>query len=216
VVGPAAVEAHHQPGHQGGGGGGGQNTITIEATSPVVAGSPTTVSGRLQGSGNASVEVDLEADAHPYNDSEFARVATTMTAANGDYSFSQQPQLNTRYRAVAKASPPVTSAVATVLVRLRVTRSVSDRTPERGSRVRFRGKVCPEHDGKVAHIQRRRSDGKFRTVAQTLLKDVPNDPCSGYARRVRIRRDGTYRVRVPSGDEDHIAGISRRVRIDAG
>jgi hypothetical protein len=208
------VNAHHQPGHQGGGTD--QNTVTINATSPIVWGSSTTVAGQLQGPGNGGVEVDLEADPYPFSDTEFAKAASAVTDAGGNYSFVAQPQLHTRYRVVAKASPTVTSATATVLVRLRVTRSVSDRTPERGSRVRFRGRVCPEHDGKLARIQRRTSSGKYRTVAQATLKDVPNDSCSRYSKRVRIRRDGTYRVRIPSGDADHLAGRSRRVRVDAG
>jgi hypothetical protein len=160
------------------------------------------------------VAVDLEADPYPFNDNEFAKSAETTTDANGDFRFEAQPQLNTRYRAVAKTSPPVTSEPATVLVRLSVTRAVSDKTPRMGVRVRFRGKVCPEHDGKTALIQRRTSSG-YRTVARATLEDIAGDPCSRYSRRVRIRRDGVYRVRVPSGDADHAPGVSRRVRLDA-
>jgi hypothetical protein len=207
---PAAVSAHHQPGHQGGN----QNNVTIGATSPITWGGSTVITGKLQGPDSGAVAVDLEADAYPFNDTEFAKTAEAITDANGDFRVEAQPQLNTRYRVVAKASPPVTSEPATVLVRLRVTRSVSDKTPAMGARVRFRGKVCPEHDGKTALVQRRTSSG-YRTVGRATLQDIAGDPCSSYSRRVRIRRDGVYRVRVPSGDADHSPGVSRRVRIDA-
>jgi hypothetical protein len=208
---PAVVLADHQPGHQGGPG---RNNVSIAATSPVVFGGSTTVSGKLTGPDHAGVQIELEADAFPYADNDFTQVATVMTDQNGDYSFSHQPQSNTRYRVVAKASPTFNSDVATVLVRLQVTRRVSDRTPQAGSRVRFSGTVCPEHDGQIAAIQRRTSRG-YRTVARTTLKDAPGTACSSYARRVRVRRDGTYRVKARSGDGDHANGFSRRIRLDA-
>jgi hypothetical protein len=104
--------------------------------------------------------------------------------------------------------------VATVAVRIRVTRRVSDRTPRVGTRVRFAGTACPEHDGQLAYIQRRTSTGAYRTVARTTLRDT-GGVCSKYARKIRVRRDGTYRVRVRSNDQDHITGTSRRIRLDA-
>jgi len=210
---PALVSAHHSPGHQGGGQG--QNSVTIEATSPVTFGRSTVVSGRLQGPDKAGTSVDLQADEFPYSDSDFTQVASVNSAQNGDYRFTNAPQRNTRYRVVAKASPPVTSSAVTVLVRLQVKLSVSDSTPRAGRTVRFSGTVCPEHDGATAFIQRRTSSGAFRRVATTTLQDVPGGTCSSFARRVRIRRDGVYRVRVRSGDADHASGISRRIRIDA-
>jgi hypothetical protein len=209
---PAAVAADHRPGHQGGGG---QNNISVDATTPIRWGGSTTVSGKLTGQGNSGVQVELEADPFPYADNDFAQVATAMTDANGDYRFTHQPQSNTRYRVTARTSPPVTSSIVTVVVRLKVTRRVSDSTPRAGSRVRFSGTVCPEHDGQTAAIQRRTSTGRFRTVRTTTLQDVPGSTCSSYARRVRVRRDGVYRVKATSGDGDHATGFSRRIRLNA-
>lgn len=205
---PAVATADHRPGHQGGGGS--ANNVSINATSPVTFGRTATIAGKVTGNGAAGVVVDLQADQHPYADNGFTTVANGATDANGDYRFTHAPQAGTRYRVVAKASPTVTSSAATVLVRIRVTRRVSDRTPAAGRRVRFSGTACPDHDGKVAHIQRRTSTGRYRTVARTVLRDT-GGPCSRYARRVRVRRSGFYRVRVPSGDQDHITGTSRRV-----
>lgn len=209
---PAVASAHHTTGHSGGPGST-ANNVSIKATSPIVWGRSTTITGKLTGPGNNGVTVDLQSDPYPFADNGFAPVGSSVTDADGDYGFKPSPKLHTRYRVVAKASPPVTSQIAVVNVRIRVSRRVSDRTPEAGTRVRFAGRACPEHDGKIAYIQRRTSTGKYRTVARTTLRDTGGE-CSRYARRVRVRRDGTYRVRV-LGDADHWRGTSRRIRLDA-
>jgi hypothetical protein len=209
---PAAAPAHHQPGHQGGPDDG---KLSIDASSPVTWGRSTTVTGKLTATNpNSGVSVDLEADPFPFEDTGFTRVVSGATDANGDYRFTAQPTSHTRYRVVAKTSPPVTSPLSTVLVRIRVKFAVSDSTPRAGGLVRFSGTACPEHDGKLAAIQRRTSTGSYRTVARATLTDT-GGACSNYARRLRIRRDGVYRVKVPSGDADHSTGTSRRIRIDA-
>jgi hypothetical protein len=45
-------------------------------------------------------------------------------------------------------------------------------------------------------------------VARTTLLTAGTD-ASRYSKRVRVRRTGTYRVRVRSGDTDHLNGTSR-------
>ena len=47
-----------------------------------------------------------------------------------------------------------------------------------------------------------------------LLRDAGTE-LSRYSRRVRVRRDGVYRVKV-AGDADHINGFSRIRRLDVG
>lgn len=209
---PAAAVADHRPGHQGGGG---TNNVSIDATSPITFARSTVITGKVTGNGNGGLSVDLQADPFPFEDNGFGQVATSTTDANGDYRFTHKPALHTRYRTVVKASPTVTSSIETVLVRLRVKFAVSDSTPKARSLVRFTGTVCPEHDGKLAYIQRRTSTGSYRTVARARLTDS-GASCSNYARRVRVNRDGVYRVKVPSRDADHSTGISRRIRINAG
>jgi hypothetical protein len=83
-----------------------------------------------------------------------------------------------------------------------------------GRRVRFSGRVCPEHDSVAIALQRRRAGGGWRTVARPVLADVPNTACSSFARRIRIRRDGVYRARF-RGDADHLAANSRVRRLNA-
>ena len=94
-----------------------------------------------------------------------------------------------------------------ILVRLRAGIRLSDSTPRRGQRVRFFGSVAPKHNGRRVFVQRRRGDGRWRTVARTLTRDAAGNR-SRYSKRVRVLRDGVYRVRV-RGHADHRTGTSR-------
>jgi hypothetical protein len=190
--------------------------LTLTATPVrVTFGKPTALAGKLTGGKNAAAEtVVVQADVFPL-DGHYADVATTTTDANGDWHVTQTPVALTRYRAEAKTSPPTTSNTTDVAVRLRVRVHVSDRTPSRGERVRFSGTATPAHDGAPVRIQRRTSTGHWRTVGRTLTRDAGTD-VSRYAKRVKVRRSGTYRVRVLSADTDHLAGTSHRRRLTVG
>jgi len=188
----------------------GGTAVTLEATPTIVVYSnPTTLSGRVTGGGdNNDVKVHLEQDtSRPYGDGYTPAGVTATTANNGKYSFTLKPRVNTQYRVDAKASPSVTSSPRLVLVRMRVGIGLSDSTPARGRLVRFSGSVTPAHDGLKARIQKRSSTGRFVTVARKALTDA-GDARSAYSRRIRIYRDGVYRVKV-AGDSDHINGFSR-------
>ena len=185
------------------------SAVTLAAKPAIVVFSgATSLSGRLGGAKADGVTVRLEQDTtRPYGDGYTASGNTTMTANNGRYAFAVKPLVNTQYRVVAQASPPVTSAATLVRVRIRVGLTVSDSTPARGSLVKFSGSASPAHDGRTAYIQRRSSTGRFVTVARTTLRDA-GDVKSAYSRRVRVSRDAVYRVKV-AGDGDHISGFSR-------
>jgi hypothetical protein len=172
----------------------------------ITFGQSTTISGKLRGRDNENVATVLQENPHPYTGG-FQNVATTTTDSNGDYSFRVAPNRNTRYRVVAQRTPAETSDEVFVQVRIRVSIRLSDSTPRRGALVRFSGSAAPEHDGRLARIQRRTSTGDFRTVARTALRDA-GDERSTYSRRLRVRRDGVYRVLVPA-DGDHATGTSR-------
>lgn len=193
----------------------GQNALTIAANPATVTfGRPTTISGQLTGSGNSGVEVELESNPAPFTGGFKNAGVKATTNATGNYTMAVTPTLNTRYRVTAKARPSVTSPEALVRVRVRVSLRLSDRTPAAGQRVRFSGTVTPAHDGKVARIQRRSRTG-WRTIARATL--VSATPVNGvarskYAKRIRVRRNGTYRVRVTPADGDHERGTSRRKR----
>jgi hypothetical protein len=184
--------------------------LTIKAApNPVVCCQAVKISGKFRGKSKEGRTVTLEHDPFPF-DSRFSTVATTTTSKNGDYSFTRTPTQNIQYRTKIGStfSPKLIE-----FVRPKVTLRVSDTTPMRGTRVRFRGKVRPAHDGKRVRIQRKKRGGGWSTLSRPRLREATGDR-SRYRKRVRIRRDGTYRVRFPS-DGDHASGTSREVAIDA-
>jgi len=183
--------------------------LTISASADTVKfGRSVTLSGKLTGPKSDGKSITLREDPFPFD--AFDNVATATTDANGDYAFTRTPTVNTRYQARQGGEE---SEVITVSVRPAISLRVGDRTPAAGRRVRFSGRVCPEHDGAALAIQRRRAPGQWRTVRRATLADAPGTACSTYSRRVRVRRDGAYRAFL-AAHEDHAAGRSRSRRID--
>lgn len=180
-------------------------SVSISAPAAITFGNAATISGTT----SPNTSVTLRADAFPF-DGAFAQVATATSNAAGAYSFSAKPDSNTHYRVTAKTHPTAQSAIATVGVRWRVTRSVSTHHPKKGSRVRFSGSVSPAHTGAVVALQRRTSSG-FKTV-KTAKLTAATATSSHYSLRVRVTRNGTYRVHV-AADAAHLAGNSRRVSL---
>src|SRR5215212_9481351 len=103
-------------------------TVTIGVTpTSITYSKPATISGTTA----ANTAVTLRGDAFPFNGS-FSQVARTTSNASGAYTFAVTPDSSTHYRVDAKKAR---SAVAALAVRWKVTRTVSTRTPKRGSRV---------------------------------------------------------------------------------
>ena len=207
---PIVATADHKPGHGNPGPNAGDPTISA-TPNPVLWGRSVTITGGLKGNDSAGKTIELQHDPFPFG-TTYEKVATTTTNADGDYTFSVVPDRNTNYRTVAKLEPEQLSPNLTVGVKMRVTRQVSDSTPNVGQVVTFTGRVRPAHDGRTAYIQRRRSDGSWRTKATTVLKDG-GDVDSVYSHELRITRDGVYRVLVKTHG-DHLGNKSRRVRLD--
>lgn len=205
--------ADHRPGHPGKPPKGTGNLTINAAPNPVLFGRSVTISGRLRGSDNSGKTIVLQHDPYPFAaEYDPKPTAQTTTNASGDYSFTVKPKVNTNYRTIARIEPEARSDNQTVGVKVRITRRVSDNTPRRGQVVTFQGTVTPAHDGRTVYIQRRRSDGSWRTVATTRLKEADGDR-SVYRRGVRVNRDGTYRVKTNT-HADHIGNKTRRVRLD--
>jgi hypothetical protein len=201
---PGAVAADHKPGHNPGG----TTGLSLAAKpAPVVFGSATVLSGRLNGSTKAGVTVTLREDPYPFGDGA-KPVATAVTDAQGDYGFTRRPPVNTTY---GVSAGPTRSSNVLVNVRIRMSLRVSDSTPGAGQVVRFKGRACPAHTGTIVAIQRRSSTGRYVTVRRTTLKAATT--CSAYSRAFRIYRDGRYRV--TADDADHARGYSRSRVLDA-
>jgi len=201
VVVPAAVTAQKPQSKQPG-------SLSLSAApNPVKFGASVTTSGKLTGPNKPGKEVTLSEDPFPFDD--LTNVGTAIVDTQGDYSFVRTPTVSTRYQV---RQGGLDSEIVTVSVSPRISLRVSDRTPAAGKRVRFSGRVCPQHDGASLAIQRRTARKQWRTVASVVTADA-GDECSTYSRRRRVRRDSVYRTFL-SADADHAAGNSRARRID--
>ena len=190
---PAALSAQGQP----------KNLQISPNSAEVKFGRTVTLSGKLTGQNNSGRTVTVERDPFPFGTFETAGTATTN--ASGDWSFAVRPTVNTRYRARSEGAE---SRTVDVNVRPAISLRLSDRTPAAGQRVRFSGRLCPEHDGTAVALQQRQPNGQWRSIRTLVLKDIPGETCSSYARTLRPRRTRAYRVHF-NGDADHVAGNSR-------
>jgi hypothetical protein len=190
---PAALPAQAQP-----------KNITIGPnTAEVKYGGAVTLTGKLSGKDNSAQNVVVEKDPFPFG--AFEPAGTTQTNASGEWSFADKPTVNTRYRARSTTSE---SKTVDVNVRPAISLNLSDRTPAVRQRVRFSGRLCPEHDGTAVALQRRLPNGQWQTLRTLVLKDIAGATCSSYSRTLRPRRTRAYRVHF-NGDQDHVAGNSR-------
>ncbi|MFL5844934.1 MAG: hypothetical protein ACJ762_09600 [Solirubrobacteraceae bacterium] len=184
-------------------------TLTL-AVSPTTVkfGKPATVSGAIS-SKAAGVQLVLEYDAFPF-DGKYTDTGTTTTGADGTYSYTVTPPTSTRYRVVTVDKPKITSPEGTLLVRWNISLGVSDKTPKKGTRVRFSGAVKPALPNGLVAIQRRVGD-IWKTVKQTTMVtgDVNQ---TNYSVKVRVRNTGRYRS-VVLGDGAHETGVSVSRRI---
>lgn len=193
-------------------GGPSKNSVSISAIPPTITwGHTANIAGSVTGPGKAGQTVTLEANPYPYTAGFKPTGATTTTSSSGAYSLTVRPRRNTRYEVIVSTKTPVTSSPTTVRVRVKVAIHVSTLRPFRGHLVRFYGTVTPAHNGRYAQIQRRTSTGAWRTVTSTRLLAggrVNGVAVSKYAKRIRIRHSGTYRVRVNPRDGDHLSANS--------
>lgn len=164
-----------------------------------VYGTPFSVSGELQGTGNASHPVVLQTNPFPFL-AGFKNVGVpVLTDAAGHFTF---PKIaltsNTQLRVATLETPPVRSTVVVELIGVRVT--VHVRSSGRPGWAEFYGTVTPAEAGASVNIQLVRRHHSPRTLAATTLKSSGKGP-SRFSCVVRIRHAGLYRahVRVLSG-----------------
>jgi hypothetical protein len=183
----------------------GPQGVTLKPAAPLITFSQTVVSTASVKGAKAGVAVTLQR--RPATSATWSDVETKPTDQKGDAAFTTRPRVNTLYRAIARTTPEQTSAESLVQVAPLVGFRVSDSTPHSGQRVRFAGTVRPRHNGRRVSIQRRSSTGTWVTVKRARLRAATRT-YSKYATRVRVRRTGTYRVRL-APHADHAEGLSR-------
>jgi hypothetical protein len=178
---------------------------------PVPFGSGATVAGTLSGTDHAGRQIVLQQKAFPFT-AAWAPVGNPqVTTAAGAFSFPVlSVPVNTQFRAVTRTSPRVFSPIITVGAAVSVSTHVKTRVI-RGHRLRFSGTVRPAHDGAQYAIQRF-TRGQWRTVSGSITLHG-RSTFSRYARRVRIRHGGHYRVYVRIVDGDHVPNVGRTVVI---
>jgi hypothetical protein len=182
-------------------------TISLKPTS-VVFGRSISITGTVQGAKKTPTSVTVQQSPFPFT--SFTNAATMNTDSHGNYRFTTKPQVNTRYRVIAKTSPTVTSPIAQENVKFFVSLRLSDSTVSSGDRVRFSGVIRPAHNGGLVQIQRKTSSG-WKTVSKTLAT-ASSTGQSAYTKKVKITHAGLYRTRT-SGDASHVAGTSPERRI---
>jgi len=184
----------------------------IAKPNPVRFGRPTVLAGALTGTGNAGRQIQLQASPFPHA-AGFVNVGNPQVGnAQGAFAFALlSVAVNTQFRVVLPSKPQVASPIVGVGVSPRVSTRVSARTVFTGARVRFSGTVRPARKGARVVIQRKRGK-RWRYVAATKARKG-GQLFSRYAKRIRIRRGGSYRVLVQSADGNYVDSVGRTVKI---
>jgi hypothetical protein len=187
--------------------------LALTATpNPVGLGQPTTLTGTLTGTGNAGRQILLQSNPFPYVQGFQPAANVQLTNAQGQFAFPLPPvALNTQYRAVVPGHPEIASPILSLGVAVRVGTETSATRVHTGRIVRFFGTVRPARPGAQFAIQTLRR-GSWRTVAGGITHGSGGG-VSRYAKRVRIRRGGQYRVFVSIVDGNYVSSTGRTVRI---
>jgi hypothetical protein len=187
--------------------------LTLAATpNPVPFGGATTLAGALTGTGNANRAVVLQGNPFPYLQGFLNVGNPQLTNAQGAFAFPLlSVPLNTQYRVVVRDKPAIASSVVAVGVAVRVSTHVRRKRARRGLLVRFSGTVRPARDGAQVAFQKQRG-ATWVTIGGTITRHG-NANFSRYAKRVRIRRGGTFRVLVGIVDGNYVSNAGRSAHI---
>jgi hypothetical protein len=187
--------------------------LVLTATpNPVPFGRPAVLSGTLSGTGNVNRQILLQSNPFPYTAGFQPTANVQLTNAAGGFAFPLlSVPLNTQYRVVVPDRPEVVSPIVGVGVSVRVGTNTSATRVRTGRTVRFFGTVRPARPGAQFAIQLLRK-GAWRTVAGGTVRGSSGG-VSRYAKRIRIRRGGQYRVFVAIADGNFVSTPGRTVRI---
>jgi hypothetical protein len=183
--------------------------VSLAATpNPIKVGDGTTLAGTLSGTGNANRRVVLQSNPWPYTQGFRDAANPQVTNAQGGFSFPLlSVPFNTQYRVQMPERPQVVSPIVTVGVRQHISTKVSKHRVRRGRRIRFSGRVSPARVGAQIAFQKKRGS-TWVTVGGTIVHTGGR-----YARRVKIRRGGTFRVWTGVLDQQYTSTAGRSVRI---
>jgi hypothetical protein len=187
--------------------------FTIAASAPViVAGGSTTISGLLfrpDSSTPAPLHSVMLWGRRPGG--AFAPLATTLTAPDGSYSFTESPLTNEVYQARTSATASTERTTSELFVGVAPTLTIAafPDTADVGGTVTFTGTVTPDEAGAVIYLERQGTDGAFHLVRTGIVNAL-----STYQFPVTVGAAGTqvWRAFTPGG-EGHLAGHSASVAV---
>jgi hypothetical protein len=156
-------------------------------------------------SGVAGQTVQLYASPFPFT--AWAPVATLTTDFEGYFSYHTTIAQNMGYRAIWQTSAPVQSKDKLMKVPLKLSLRASHRRVKKKGVVTFTGSDRPGHPGAKVELQQADRNGRFKTLASTLVSAA-----NTFSKRVRVRRGGLFRV-LFAGDGQFGVSASRPVRV---
>jgi hypothetical protein len=187
--------------------------LVLAATpNPVPFGAPTVLSGTLTGTGAANRQIQLQSNPFPYTQGFQPTTNVQLTNAEGGFAFPLLAlPLNTQFRVLIPDKPEVISPIVSVGVSVRVATYTSTRRVRTGRVVRFFGTVRPARPGAQYAVQNLRGN-RWVTVAGGITHGSAGG-VSRYAKRVRIRRGGAYRVFVAVVDGNYVSTAGRTLKV---
>ena len=187
--------------------------LTLTASpNPVQVNRPVLLAGTLTGTGNANRRILLQSSPFPYTLGFQPTANVQLTNAAGQFAF---PLLgvavNTQYRVLIPDRPEIASPIVSLGVAPRIATYTSATRVRTNRRVRFFGTIRPAQPGARFAIQVLRR-GAWRTVAGGISRGTRGG-VSRFAKRVRIRRGGSYRVFVAIATGNYASSAGRTVRL---
>jgi hypothetical protein len=187
--------------------------FTINTSTPIIPeGSSATISGVLDLAGTTTPEpntgVTLWGKTH--SQLRYRALQSTQTAADGSYSFTVQPQVNTNYQVRTTLPPSRHTAVLFEGVRDVLQLSADSTSSTVGGKVTFTGSVVPDKAGHLVFLQRLGADGDWHAVE---VRVVRRSSTFQFVWRFGKAGSAKFRARIFS-DDSNVGGASPPVTIN--
>jgi hypothetical protein len=185
--------------------------FTINSSDPIISeGQSVTISGVLDQPGTTTSEPSTSVTLYGRTAGQSLQaLASTVTGADGSYSFLQTPVHNEVYRVRTTLAPHRWTAPLYEGVQDAVMLTASTATAPIGGAVTFSGIVTPDKAGHLIYLQRRDAAGNWVYVGATVIHTD-----STYAFTRVFGQDGTkvFRTRI-FGGPDNVGGASSPVTV---
>ncbi len=186
--------------------------FTIHTSDPIIPdGQSVNISGILTIPGGTAPEPNTSVTlyGHPFGAHPFQAIATTDTAADGSYSFTQSPTGNEVYRVRTTLTPHRGTALLYEGVQDVVTLTASSGTTTVGGPVTFSGNVTPDKAGHLIFLQRKDTAGNWNNVGVSLIR---TDSTYSFTRIFGHAGAKQFRTRIYGGP-DNVGGASAPVTV---